>query len=122
MSEPLSKQTKVTLGAAGSAIAFFVGTGITVGVMFTSMRNDDREQAEADRAAAARQNEEVKTEIRAIKTELVERDNATDRRIAELERKSADRWSAPMMEIWVLRSRESGVLADPAPIIERYSP
>lgn len=68
--------------------------------------------------------DEVLKEVRELRSEIRESNSQNERRLNSMEDVTSllksNTWTIAMQEIWVLRSRESGELADPAPIIERH--
>lgn len=111
----ISRKTTITLALAISVTAAAVGVTWKAFAAFDDLKTHTEDTAQETRDA-----------IRDLRHEIAEQNYASARRIekieGEMDRRSADRWTSAMMEIWVLRSRESGVLEDPAPIMQRHAP
>jgi hypothetical protein len=107
----LGKKSTITLGLAIAIVVSIAGGAVT----FINMRQADKDENREGR-------EKILAEIRGLREEVRNDKSAMNARVEAIERGNGDRWTSSMMEIWVLRSRESGELVDPAPIIQRYKP
>ena len=136
----ITKETKITLGLT---MAFIGGTIIVVGALYAFYAMTERKIEDNNLAAQAREftnqtqlnqwQEKQTSQFLAMQAKITDltqsvRDatRADSRRLDDIEKQQDTMlkmiWTPAMMEVWVLQSREAGIMVVPGPIYDRYKP